>query len=348
MIDSPQGLRRLMMRVQAGAILRLPQSVINHIGIGNRVPSLLCAAARKVQEVAMTVVRCLAVCALGLGLAASAAEAPPFAPWIAGTTPTEPQTQVQRYDADTFVIRQSVRTNFEAPFLYLLFGKDRALLIDTGAGGLAIRPVVDAVIADWLNANHRKSIPLIVAHSHSHGDHHQGDSEFVGRPDTTVVGLKPADVAGAFGVAHWPDDIATYDLGRRTLSIIPTPGHEPAHIMVWDSRTKLLFSGDMLYPGRLYVPIDKWPVYVASADRLAAFVKTHPVKMLLGAHIEMTNTPGKDYEHEAPSHPDEHPLQLPPSAAERLQATVHAMNGKPVVGNEGDFIVFPVPPRHEP
>src|SRR5689334_4671876 len=97
--------------------------------------------------------------ALALSPAAMAADKPLFAPWIGGTEASEPQMQVQRYDADTFVIRQSVKTNFEAPFLYLLFGKDRALLLDTGAGGLQVRPTVDGVIADWLKARHRASIP---------------------------------------------------------------------------------------------------------------------------------------------------------------------------------------------
>lgn len=293
--------------------------------------------------------------ALALMLAASSLPAPVvakaphrFAPWINGTGDTEPTTQVQQYDADTFVIRQSVRTNFEAPFLYLLFGRDRAILIDTGAGGLAIRPAVDAVISAWLTSHHRKSIPLVVAHSHSHGDHHQGDGEFEARPDTTVIGLKPEDVAGFFKIAHWPQDIATYDLGGRLLSIIPTPGHEPAHIMVYDSRTRLLFSGDMLYAGRLYVPTDVFATFTESADRLALFAKTHPITMLLGAHVEMTNSPGKDYAMEAPAHPDEHPLELPASAIARLQLAVHRMTGTPLVSNQGDFIVFPRPPKPRP
>jgi glyoxylase-like metal-dependent hydrolase (beta-lactamase superfamily II) len=284
-----------------------------------------------------------------LGPSSAVAKVPhPFVHWIDGTTPTEPKTQVQRYDRDTYVIRQSVRTNFEAPFLYLLFGRDRVLLIDSGAGGLEIRPAVDAVIAQWLASNHRKSIPLIVAHSHSHGDHHQGDSEFASRPDTTVVGLKPEEVASFFGVAHWPSDIATFDLGGRALSIIPTPGHEAAHIMVYDPRTRLLFSGDMLYAGRLYVPSDQFATFTASADRVAAFAKTHPIVMLLGAHIEMTNTPGKDYAMEAAAHPDEHLLELPASAPARLQAAVHRMGQAPVIGNEGDFIIYPRPPRPRP
>jgi glyoxylase-like metal-dependent hydrolase (beta-lactamase superfamily II) len=241
-----------------------------------------------------------------------------------------------------------VRTNFEAPFLYLLFGHDRAILIDTGAGGLAVRPAIDAVIAAWLASHRRSSIPLVVAHSHSHGDHHQGDSEFEARPDTTVIDLRPEDVAGFFKVAHWPDDIATYDLGGRLLSIIPTPGHEPAHIMIYDPQTRLLFSGDMLYAGRLYVPTDAFAAFVASADRLALFAKTHPIAMLLGAHIEMTNTTGQDYAMEAPAHPNEHPLELPKSAIARLQLAAHRISGAPVVSNQGDFIVYPRPPKPRP
>ncbi len=46
----------------------------------------------------------------------------PFQPWIDGTGAAESRTQ--RLDADTHVIRQSVKTNFEAPFLDLLFGRD--------------------------------------------------------------------------------------------------------------------------------------------------------------------------------------------------------------------------------
>jgi glyoxylase-like metal-dependent hydrolase (beta-lactamase superfamily II) len=273
---------------------------------------------------------------------------PRFDRWIDGTRADEPQTQTQRYDADTFVIRQSVRTNFEAPFLYLLFGQDRVLLIDTGAGGLRIRPAVDAAISAWLASHSRRSIPLVVAHSHSHGDHHAGDSEFETRPETTVIGLAPADVAKFFGIADWPRDIATFDLGNRALTIIPTPGHEAAHIMVYDSRTQLLFSGDMLYAGRLYVPADAFVTFRNSVNRIAAFAQTHPIVMVLGAHIEMTNVPGRDYPMEAASHPDEHPLALPVSAIKRLKAAVDLMADAPVISDQGDFIVYPRPPQTVP
>jgi glyoxylase-like metal-dependent hydrolase (beta-lactamase superfamily II) len=268
-----------------------------------------------------------------------------FQPWIDGTAQAEPQMQVQRYDADTFVIRQSVKTSFEAPFLYLLFGRDRILLLDTGAGGLKIRPTIDGLIRDWLTAHRRTALPLVVAHSHSHGDHRMGDEEFRDRPDTTIVGWTAPEVSAFFKVADWPHDIVKFDLGRRVLDVIPTPGHHPSHIMIFDERTRLLLSGDSLYPGRLYVPADAFADYRASVDRVVAFTGRRRVSHILGAHIEMTGEPGRDYPQRAPSHPGEHRLELPYADLLELQAALKKMGDKPLKDIHDEFIVTPLPPR---
>ena len=289
-----------------------------------------------------TMLAALVILAATPGLAAAK---PPFQPWIDGAGVSEPQTQTQRLDADTYVIRQSVKTNFEAPFLYLLFGRDRALLLDTGAGGLKIRPAVDAAVAQWLAEHHRASIPLVVGHTHGHGDHHMGDAEFQLRPDTTVIGLKPEEVAAYFKIAHWPTDIVPFDLGGRVLDIIPTPGHQPAHIMIFDRKDRLLLSGDTLYPGRLYVPLNMFGDYRASIDRVADFTRRNRPRLILGAHVEMTRTPGKDLPDAAPSHPDEHLLELPYSDLMELQAAVHKMGDTVVRDVHDDFIVYPIPAR---
>jgi glyoxylase-like metal-dependent hydrolase (beta-lactamase superfamily II) len=289
-----------------------------------------------------TLLAALVILAAMPGLAAAKS---PFQPWIDGTSAAEPQTQTQRLDADTYVIRQSVETNFEAPFLYLLFGQDRALLLDTGAGGLKIRPAVDAAAAQWLAEHHRASIPLVVAHTHGHGDHHMGDAEFQGRPDTTVVGLKPEEVAAYFKIAHWPTDIVPFDLGGRVLDIIPTPGHQPAHIMIFDRKDRLLLSGDTLYPGRLYVPLNMFGAYRDSIDRVTDFTRRNRPRLILGAHVEMTRAAGKDLPDAAPTHPDEHLLELPYSDLLELQAAVHKMGDTVVRDVHDDFILYPIPAR---
>nr|BFE78244.1 hypothetical protein GCM10020093_008450 [Planobispora longispora] len=57
--------------------------------------------------------------------------------WIHGSPSakhnTDPDIQAHRYDEHTFILRQNMAIDYEAPFLFLLFGNERAVLIDTGA-----------------------------------------------------------------------------------------------------------------------------------------------------------------------------------------------------------------------
>jgi glyoxylase-like metal-dependent hydrolase (beta-lactamase superfamily II) len=263
--------------------------------------------------------------------------------WIDAAHGPEPETQVQSLDPDSFVIRQSIATNPEGPFLYLLFGTDRAILFDTGAGGLEIKPTIDKIVAGWLKAHGKSSIPLVVAHSHAHGDHIAGDPEFAGQPGVTVVGHAPADVAKFFDIRNWPGDIVPYDLGGRIIDVIPTPGHEAAALMIFDRRTRVLLTDDTLYPGRLYCQLDQFDAFRKSIDRAVAFTKPLHVSWLLGAHIEMTTTPKRDYAIDTAHHPNEHALELSYARLLRLQADLHKMGDKPRLDVESDFIFYPLP-----
>ena len=270
-------------------------------------------------------------------------KAPFHEAWIDGAHGSEPQMQVQRYDADTYVVRQSVKTSVEAPFIYLFFGNERVLEIDSGAGGLKIRPTIDKVIADWVQAKGLKSIRLIVAHSHSHGDHIAGDGEFAGRPDTVVVGHSPEQVAAFFKISSWPEDSAQFDLGGRVLDIIPSPGHEPAEITVFDERTHILMTGDELYPGRLYVAADQFETYRHTLDRIFAFTQSRQVSWVFGTHIEMTRKPGRDFPFHAASHPLEHRLELPYADFLQLHTAVDGMGPQAQLEVHKDFILYPLP-----
>ena len=52
--------------------------------------------------------------------------------WIHGSPSakhnTDPDIQVYEYDEHTFVLRQNMAINYEAPFLFLVFGQERAVL----------------------------------------------------------------------------------------------------------------------------------------------------------------------------------------------------------------------------
>ncbi len=86
-----------------------------------------------------------------------------------------PEWQVHEYNANLYILRQSPCTDFEKPFVYLFFGKDRALLWDTGSRNGNIAPAVQHTVKNWLLRNNRASIQLVVVHSHEHEDHIFGD-----------------------------------------------------------------------------------------------------------------------------------------------------------------------------
>lgn len=263
--------------------------------------------------------------------------------WNSGLERDEADLQMQRFDDNTLVIRQSLRSNFEAPFMYLLFGEDKALLIDTGAGEVDLRAFVDTQIAQHLQETGKSSLSLVVMHTHGHGDHVAGDPQFVDRPDTVVIGHKRDEVASFFGLARWPDATGSFDLGGRTVTVIPTPGHHDSHVMIYDPATKLLFSGDTLYPGRLYFRCHGISELKRSIDRVAEFTAKHEVDWVLGAHIELAASPGKTFNSDDRKRPDERLLELSPRVITDLQQAIDNMREKPRVEPYTDFILFPVP-----
>jgi glyoxylase-like metal-dependent hydrolase (beta-lactamase superfamily II) len=261
--------------------------------------------------------------------------------WINGDDcGTEPEVQTWKYSEDTYIFRQSMCTNFEGPFLYLLFGEDKVLLEDTGTGAADVAGPVSSVIKEWLSAHGKTSIELIVAHSHSHGDHIGGDYEFKDLPNTTVVGTTVSAVQGFFGIQSWPTQIVQYDLGGRVLDVIPIPGHQQAHIALYDRELDLLLTGDTLYPGRLY--INDFSAYKASIGRMIDFVEAgNPVTWVLGTHIEMSAT-GVDYAMQSTFHPEEHALELTYPTLQELHEAVLQMGSFPQYEEHKDFIIYPL------
>src|SRR5262249_44648569 len=250
-----------------------------------------------------------------------------------------PQFQIHEYNDDFYILRESGCTNYEKPFLYLLFGKDKALLLDTGAGKTEISRYVRAVTENWLRRNKRESIPLVVAHTHAHRDHTSGDQQLEALPGTTLVKPEVKAVQEFFGISNWPDQIVQYDLGARVLDVIPIPGHEKSSIAIYDRQTAILFTGDTLYPGRLYV--DDAAAFIGSIKRLVEFTRGKIVAHVLGAHIENTHTPYLDYRIGTVYQPEEHALELNRGHLLELDEALRQMDGKVVRMAMRDFTVWP-------
>lgn len=123
-------------------------------------------------------------------------------------------------------------------------------------------------------------------------------------------------------IATWPTSQGTIDLGNRVLDVLAIPGHEVQHIALYDRKTGILFTGDTLYPGLLF--ISDWETYRTSVHRLAAFAAAHPVSHILGAHIEMTSTPKQVYPYGTTYQPAEHVLELSVAQLAEPRRRTHA------------------------
>lgn len=265
--------------------------------------------------------------------------------WIHGTkakrSDTEPRIQAHAVDERTYLLRQSKAVHYEAPFLYLLMGENRAVLLDTGATAdpalFPLRKTVDDILQAWLADSPRGSYELVVAHTHAHGDHVAADGQFAGRPDTTVVGLDLASVQSFFGFSRWPDQVVDFDLGGRILQITGIPGHHETCLAIFDPWTGFLLTGDTVYPGRLYAR--DMTAFVESMDRLVEFARERPVRHVMGCHIEMSSTPRRDYPIGTRYQPEEPPLQMSMEQLLAVRDAAHVATGKPGVHVFDDFII---------
>ncbi|WP_063770195.1 MBL fold metallo-hydrolase [Streptacidiphilus melanogenes] len=269
--------------------------------------------------------------------------------WIHGE-PGEPAIQVHRYDAGTVILRQSKRLNYEAPFMFLLFGADRALLLDTGAtedpATFPLRETVDGLVAEWLEQHPREGYELVVAHTHGHGDHVAGDVQFADRPHTTVVAREAEAVRDFFGFgADWPTGSVRFDLGGRELTLIGSPGHHAASVTVHDPETGFLLTGDTVLPGRLYA--FDFPAFVATLDRLVAFTAEHRVTHVIGCHVEMSGKPGHDYPIGAQFQPDERAPQMTPAQLAAVRDAAAAVADRRGVHRFDDFVVYNEPRKRD-
>jgi glyoxylase-like metal-dependent hydrolase (beta-lactamase superfamily II) len=244
-----------------------------------------------------------------------------------------PAIEVHAYESRTFILRESLCATFEAPFLYLLIGSERALLIDTGAVAdpeevplrATVRRLVDSAAT---------GLPLLVVHTHGHRDHRDGDAQFA---PAALVSADLKAVQRYFDFRDWPEGEARIELGERTVTVLPAPGHHAAHLVFHDTRTGLLFTGDHLLPGRLF--IDDWEDYRDTTLRLVEFASRVEVSLVLGAHNELDQS-GRTYWPGSTHHPDERHSSLSSAHLQDLSEALEHFNG--FYAQHGDFVLMNV------
>lgn len=184
-------------------------------------------------------------------------------------------------------------------------GRDRDLIIDTGMG---LRPLAGEV-------SRLRERPVTAVVTHTHFDHagglhqfdcrcgHKAEAEIIANP----TGANTASDSGylraeTFKALPWEgfthtdykvksaplnrllDEGDVVDLGDRAFHVFHLPGHSPGSIALYEAKTQILFSGDVVYDGLLLDTIyhSDREVYRESLSRLREL----PVSDVHGGHYE--------------------------------------------------------------
>ncbi len=182
-------------------------------------------------------------------------------------------------------------------------GRDRDMLVDSGMGVVSLREHVPLVTEK----------PCLALTSHTHFDHigghyefedrlvHRAEADLLANPtrantladpyvtDDIFTALPPAPYSSTeYTVKKAPatrfvEDGDIVDLGDRHFEVIHTPGHSPGGIALWEARTGILFSGDIVYDGPLIEDVYHSDAadYYASMKRLLDV----PVRLVHGGHF---------------------------------------------------------------
>lgn len=147
-------------------------------------------------------------------------------------------TTVKRVSSGVWALEQEIVRCF------LIVGQQRALLLDTGAEPCDLMGMIREITP----------LPLVVLNTHGDGDHTANNNQFRdihAHPNefATIRRFRP-DLTSTL---HPITELSAFDLGDRVLHVIETPGHTPGSICLLDRKNRILFSGDTLSYGPVFL-----------------------------------------------------------------------------------------------
>ena len=173
----------------------------------------------------------------------------PHASWLAAYDDKEALEWMfskSRYDRyDIKMIRPGVFhiEDFDRDAIYLVEGREKALLIDTGMGGPGLTDVVKNLTA----------LPVELAVTHAHGDHmaltHLFGKFYMSKKDIPLMermhGMMPENTSTLEDVIDIKDG-DVIDLGGVQIEVAELGGHTPGSVVFIDRTHNCMFTGDAL------------------------------------------------------------------------------------------------------
>lgn len=213
--------------------------------------------------------------------------------------------ETKKVSDDLYLIREKHVAPWLRCNMWLIKGRDRNLLVDSGMGVSPLKPYLMALT----------QTPLAAVMTHCHFDHVGGSHEFDERWGHRACAHEYLDPMGCFErtgggafvraetfsvlpfdgfsfesyevrpapLTGYLDEGDVLDLGNRSFQVLSLPGHSPDSIALWESKTGTLFSGDAVYDGDLFDSLyhSDPEAYRESLERLEGL----PIQVVHGGHF---------------------------------------------------------------
>ena len=205
---------------------------------------------------------------------------------------------IKKIYENTWRIREKVGAGV---YMFLLAGRDRALLIDNGYGTLDLKTVASGLCGGK---------ELISCVTHGHIDHALGSlqletvychsADFSLYEDTLggnewrgIMAEAGKPVSGIINNNLLPlENVDGIDLGGRTVRWFPVPGHTPGSVVYLDEKYGIIFDGDSA-PNMAWLFLEEslpLPEYAESLKRYIAFMKEHNIDKRYICHMDRVLT----------------------------------------------------------
>lgn len=172
--------------------------------------------------------------------------------------------------------------------MYLIEGKDKAMLIDTGTKCEKLNEVVRTITQK----------PLLIVITHLHGDHAGNMDQFADvyfHPADTVLlnQVKPYP-----GKIHFVSDGQVFDLGGKKIEVSHMPAHTPGSIVLLDRQAGNCYSGDAFGSGQVWLqlkPYAPMSTYIRSLKKMETLMDNGITKVYCGHYPYVKKAYDKSY-----------------------------------------------------
>lgn len=155
------------------------------------------------------------------------------------------------------------RIEDEGVRFFLLAGEKKALLIDSGMQIHNAKEIAQSLVP----------LPIELLNTHADPDHVGSNAEF------EHFYMNPAEASNYYNTQKRTGDFIPVedgdmiDLGGRSLEIITIPGHTPGSIAILDINNRLLFGGDTVQDGTIFMFGVQREIhaYIQSLEKLESF-----------------------------------------------------------------------------